>query len=104
LSTLEPYFVRPQTVDRIRALWLGPAIEQYVAWLTERRNALGHVRSCVATLERFNAFAQGQGARTWEYLSAHVGAFVEHELQERGAWGRSAKVRRTTLSQARAFR
>lgn len=31
LSMLEFYFVRPQTVDRIRALWLGPAIEQYVA-------------------------------------------------------------------------
>ena len=99
---LESHFVRPQTVDRIRALWLGPAIEQYVAWLTERRNASSHVRSCVTTLERFNAFAQGQGARTWEDLTAHVGAFVEHELRERGAWGRSAKVRCTMLSQARS--
>ena len=25
---LERYFARPQTVDRIRASWLGPAIEQ----------------------------------------------------------------------------
>jgi integrase/recombinase XerD len=99
---LESYFVRPQTVDRIRALWLGPAIEQYVAWLAERRNAASHVRSCITTLERFDAFARGQGARTWEDLSAHVGAFVEHELQARDAWGRSAKVRRTMLSQARS--
>lgn len=68
----------------------------------ERRNARSHVRSCIATLERFNAFAQGQGARTWEDLPAHVGAFVEHELQERSAWCRSAKVRRTMLSQARS--
>jgi hypothetical protein len=34
---LESYFVRLQTADRIRAAWLGPAIEHYVAWLTERR-------------------------------------------------------------------
>jgi integrase/recombinase XerD len=50
---LESYFVRPQTVDRIRALWLGPAIAQYVARVTERRHAPRHVLRCVATLERF---------------------------------------------------
>jgi site-specific recombinase XerD len=83
-------------------LWLGPAIEQYVAWLTERRNAPNHVRSCVVTLERFDAFAQRQGAHTSEDLPRYVGAFVEHRLQERGAWSRSAKVRRTMLSQARS--
>ena len=30
---LEEYFVKPETVDRIRASWIGPQIEQYVAWL-----------------------------------------------------------------------
>ena len=29
---LERYFVKPSTVDRIRASWIAPAIEQYVAW------------------------------------------------------------------------
>jgi len=99
---LESYFVRPQTVDRIRALWLGPAIEQYVAWLTERRNARSHILTCVATLERFNAFAQGRGARTWDDLPGCVDAFVERQLRERGAWCRTAKDRRTILSQARS--
>jgi hypothetical protein len=33
---LEKYFVKPQTVDRIRALWLGPEIERYVVWLAEQ--------------------------------------------------------------------
>ncbi len=32
LSMLERYFVKPSTVDRIRASWIAPAIEQYVAW------------------------------------------------------------------------
>ena len=36
---LARYFVRPQTLDHIRTLWLGPAIEQYVGWLTERRTS-----------------------------------------------------------------
>lgn len=30
---LETYFARPQTVDRVRALWIGPEIERYVDWL-----------------------------------------------------------------------
>ena len=99
---LERYFVRPQTVDRIRALWLGPAIKHYVAWLTERRHAPRHVERCVATLERFDAFARGRGARTWDELPAHVAAFVEQHLRDRGAWCRTAKDRRTILSQARS--
>ena len=33
---LERYYALPTTVDRIRALWLGPAIERYAAWLAER--------------------------------------------------------------------
>ena len=32
---LERYFVKPDTVDRIRASWLGAPIEKYVNWLTE---------------------------------------------------------------------
>jgi hypothetical protein len=31
---LERYFIRPETVDRIRSSWIGGAIEQYVTWLT----------------------------------------------------------------------
>jgi len=30
---LEHYFVRPSTIDRIRASWLAPQIEQYVEWM-----------------------------------------------------------------------
>jgi site-specific recombinase XerD len=70
---LERYFVRPQTVDHIRALWLGPAIEQYVAWLTERRIASRHVLRCVATLEHFNTFVQGRGVQAWpESITQYV--------------------------------
>ena len=31
---LERYFVKPDTIDRIRASWIGELVEQYVKWLT----------------------------------------------------------------------
>lgn len=34
---LEKYFVKPETVDRIRGPWIGSEIESYVGWLAERR-------------------------------------------------------------------
>ncbi len=33
---LETYFVKPQTVDRIRACWIGAEIERYAGWLSEQ--------------------------------------------------------------------
>ena len=33
---LEQYFVRPETLDRIRASWIGAEIESYVTWLADR--------------------------------------------------------------------
>jgi len=33
---LETYFVKPQTVDRIRACWVGAEIERYADWLSEQ--------------------------------------------------------------------
>jgi integrase/recombinase XerD len=32
---LERYFVKPETVDRIRASWIAEAIEAYVLWMAE---------------------------------------------------------------------
>ncbi len=30
---LETYFVKPTTIDRIRASWIGAEVERYVVWL-----------------------------------------------------------------------
>lgn len=98
---LERYFLRPQTVDRIRALWLGPAIERYVAWLTERRITPRHVLRCVATLERFNAFVQDRRVERWDELPVHLAAFVEQRMRDRAVWCQSPKDRQAVLSQAR---
>lgn len=98
---LEHYFFRPVTVDRIRACWLGPAIEQYVTWLTEREAAARHVLRYVATVRHFAEFARRGGAQTWQELPGHLKAFVAQRMRERGAWCRSANDRRAVLSQAR---
>jgi len=65
---LERYFLRMETVDGIRASWIGPAIEQYVAWLHEHRYAARVVFSQVPTLMHFGTFAQQRGAKSWDDL------------------------------------
>ena len=34
---LEDYYVKPATVDRVRASWLAPQIESYLEWLESHR-------------------------------------------------------------------
>jgi integrase/recombinase XerD len=80
---LERYFVRPETVDRIRASWIASAIEQYVTWLAEHGYSATCVEYRVPLLVRFGAFARGRGARTVSALPRHVDAFVADWLRER---------------------
>jgi site-specific recombinase XerD len=92
---LERHFARPKTWDRIRASWIGPAIEQYVDWLAERHNARSTIYRRVPVLEAFGIFAKERGASSLSELPQHVDAFVEQRLRERG--GRHAskiKLRR----------
>jgi integrase/recombinase XerD len=92
---LERYYALPSTADRIRALWLGPAIERYAVWLAERRISGARGRGCIAVLIQFNCFAQAHGARDWSSLPEQVAPFIasrmrrqrrsrdRHELQTR---------------------
>ena len=59
---LERYYIRPDTIDRIRASWIAGAIERYVAWLTEHRYATRNVFRRVPLLRRFGDFARAGGA------------------------------------------
>jgi hypothetical protein len=65
---LEHYYIRPDTIDRIRASWIAGAIERYVAWLTEHRYAARNVFRRVPILRRFGDFARAGGATAWEQL------------------------------------
>jgi site-specific recombinase XerD len=81
---LERYFIRPTTVDRIRASWIGEPIERYVTWLTEQGYAPRNVFIRVPILMRFGEFARSRGATTWEGLGNYVEPFVKAWLIERG--------------------
>lgn len=92
---LEPYFVRPQTIDRIRSSWIGEPIERYVAWMREGGFAARTIRTRVPMLVQFGEFAAGRGARTWEELPECVAPFVVFWPQRPGAPPRSVTWKRT---------
>lgn len=98
---LERYFVRPQTVDRIRASWIGPAIEQYVAWLMAQGYAARNVGHRVPLLMQFGAFARARGATTAGDLPAHVDSFVEAWIGQCTPRGRPEAARRKAAKEVR---
>ena len=59
---LERYFVKPSTVDRIRASWLAPEIERYVEWMDLQGYAIRNVHKRVPLLCRFAEFAKQYGS------------------------------------------
>jgi hypothetical protein len=54
---LDHYFVRPETVNRIRSSWIGPLIEQYLMSLHERGYAVRRLGQRVPILVQFGKFA-----------------------------------------------
>jgi integrase/recombinase XerD len=80
---LNRYFVRPTTIDRIRASWIGAAIERYVEWLSEQKYAARNVFTRVPLLIQFGEFAKAAGASSWEELPAHVESFLDNWLRRR---------------------
>jgi hypothetical protein len=80
---LERYYAMPGSIDRIRALWLGPAIERYAVWLAERRISGARGRGCIEILIQFDRFAQAHGAQEWSSLPTLVDSFVAYRLRQR---------------------
>ena len=73
---LEKYFVRPGTVDRVRASWIGAEIERYVESLDEQGYSWKSVVRRVPLLVEFGEFARARGAGALADLPVHVDAFV----------------------------
>jgi integrase/recombinase XerD len=97
---LERYFVRPETVDRIRSSWLGELIERYVTWLTEHHYRPRVVIRRVPILVRFGDFVAALGATRWDELPRHVPVFVDTWVHERGS-GKSDAARSKIAADAR---
>jgi integrase/recombinase XerD len=73
---LETYFVKPQTVDRIRACWIGAEIESYADWLSEQGYSARTVLRRIPVLVAFGEFARRRGASAPADLPAHVDGFA----------------------------
>jgi site-specific recombinase XerD len=98
---LERYFIRPATVDRIRASWLGGAIEQYVTSLANDGYAARNVFRRVPMLVKFGEFARNQGAKRIEELPAHVDGFVQRWAEQHGSQCTTAAARKKVASAVR---
>ncbi len=77
---LEAYFIKPRTVDRIRASWIGAEVERYADWLADEGYASRCVLSRVPLLVAFGEFARRRGAQGVGDLASHVDAFVAERL------------------------
>lgn len=82
---LERYFLKPDTIDRLRASWIGEPIEHYVQWLTENGYAARNVYRRVPILRQFGDFAQQHGAKNYEDLQGFVEPFVTQWIREHGS-------------------
>lgn len=98
---LEDYFVRPETVERIRASWIAAEIDRYVAWMAERGYRPRNVWSRVPLLVAFGEFARSRGAETVSALPSHVEAFVAARVVERAGVRRDGRVRSTLAKEIR---
>ena len=74
---LEKYFVRPETIDRIRGCWIADAIEQYVTWLSSQRYSPRTVLRQVPVTVAFGEFAKSHGACELRQLPDHVESFAQ---------------------------
>ena len=98
---LEKYYIKLQTIDRIRAHWLSEPIERYVTWLHERRYGARNVFRRVPLLLRFGTYAQSKGAKTWADLPQHVPGFVNSWTHEHSVNCRTDRARKSVANGVR---
>jgi integrase/recombinase XerD len=78
---LETYFAKPETVDRIRASWIGSEVEQYVGWMADQGYDVRSIWRRVPLAVAFGEFACDRGARDVADLPAHVDAYVAERVR-----------------------
>ena len=78
---LETYFVKPETVERIKTLWIGSEVERYVGWLTDQGYGTRTVWRRVPLVAAFGEFAHQRGAQELGDLPAHVDAYVTERVR-----------------------
>jgi integrase/recombinase XerD len=77
---LETYFAKPETVERIRASWIGSEVERYVGWMADQGYDVRSIWRRVPRAVAFGEFARQRGARDVADLPAHVDAYVAERV------------------------
>ncbi len=95
---LEKYYIKPETVDRVRSLWIGPAIEQYVTWLDEHHYSSRSILRRIPVIVSFSEFAQSRGTTDLKDLPDHVEPFVQAWVSER-ARPKAGKLERKKIGE-----
>ena len=98
---LERYFIKPATIDRIRANWLGSQIERYVEWLDSEGYAERNIFRRVPILCQFGNFVQDQSVSDLESAIAYVEPFAAHWLKLHGKGCRTDAARHMVVEAAR---
>jgi len=98
---LERYFLKPATVDRIRANVAGAYIEHYVSWLRAQGYADRNVLKRAPILCQFGEFASARGAIDGQTALAHVEAFAQHWQSIHGKSCKSDAARAKVAHDAR---
>jgi integrase/recombinase XerD len=87
---LEDYYIKPATVDRVRASWLAPQIESYLEWLEAHRYSRLVVYRRLPLLFHFAEFTEEKGCRDIASCKAYIKEFVSQWLEQHGAKAKSA--------------
>jgi site-specific recombinase XerD len=98
---LERYFVKPSTVDRIRANWLALQIEKYVEWMDSHHYAPRNVHRRVPILCHFSEFARQRGKADVDAALSLVEEFASKWLDDHGLNCRTVQAKSKVLEEAR---
>lgn len=98
---LERYYVKPSTIDRIRANWLAPEIERYVEWMDSQGYATRNVFRRVPILCQFAEFAKQRGAVDLPGASTRIEEFAQSWLAAHGEHCQTEEARRRVAEEAR---
>ena len=98
---LEQYFAKPSTIDRIRANWLAPQIEQYVDWLDSNHYAPRNVHRRVPILCHFGEFVRQRGEADVHIALSYVEDFASKWVEDHSLNCRTVQARNKVFEDAR---
>lgn len=88
---LEQYFARPESADRLRAMWLGSAFDHYAEWLANRQTSKATALRNLQILAQFNGFVKRRGVSSCRELPGEIDPFVRYRMRAFGKRCRTAK-------------